>query len=158
MKEFMASRWVRWAAGILAALVIFFLAFGLGVSVGYQKAIFASVWGRNYELNFSGPHPRGMTLMAAGGAMHGTAGTVMDVASSTLAVRDNDDDEQSVVVTTDTIIKEMDTTTSWNNLMVGDRVVVIGAPNDTGQVEAQFIRVFPVSLPEAGLGGPPQQP
>jgi hypothetical protein len=158
MKDILTSRWMWWAAGIVAALVIFFLAFGLGVSVGYQKAIFASEWGRNYERNFSGPHPRGIMPGTAGGAMHGAAGTVMDIESSTLAVRDNDNDEESVVVTTDTILKEMDATTSWNNLMVGDRVVVIGAPNDTGQVEAQFIRVFPALLPGAGPGGPSQQP
>jgi len=157
MKDILTSRWMRWAVGIFAALVIFFLAFGLGVSVGYQKAIFASEWGKNYELNFSGLHPRGM-MPAAGGAMHGAAGTVMDVTSSTLAVRDNDNDEQSIVVTTDTVIKEMDTMVPWADLTVGDRVVVIGAPNTAGQVEAQFIRVFPVSLPGGGPNEPPQQP
>jgi hypothetical protein len=150
MKDILKSRWVRWAGGILSVIVIFFLGFGLGVSVGYQKAIFASEWGRNYEVNFSGPYPRGMIPQTGGGSMHGAVGTVIGVASSTFSVNDGDNDEQSIVVAPDTIIKKMDEVIPLGALMVGDRVVVIGAPNTEGQVEAHFIRVFPAPGPGSG--------
>jgi hypothetical protein len=146
MKDIFKSTWGRWTAGILAAIVIFFIAFGLGVSVGYQKGIFSSEWGRNYERNFSGMPPPGM-MAGTGGAMpqnmHGAAGTVIDVSDSGMSVRDNDNDEQSIIVASDTVIKKMNATILLSTITIGDRVVVIGAPNSNGQVEAHFIRVFP---------------
>ncbi|MGB7957221.1 MAG: hypothetical protein WCF77_00035 [Minisyncoccia bacterium] len=151
MKEFFNSTWGRWATGILVVVVIFLVAFGLGVSVGYQKAIFSSEWGMNYERNFSGPPPIGMVAQN----MHGAAGTVMDVSGSGLAVRDNDNDEQSIIIASDTVIKKMDVTIPLGNVAVGDRVVVIGAPNSSGQVEARFVRVFPAPGPGDG-GSRPQ--
>lgn len=151
MKEFFNSTLGRWATSILAAIVIFLVAFGLGISVGYQKAIFSSEWGMNYERNFSSPPPLGMGAQN----MHGAAGTVIDVSESGLAVRDNDNDEQSIVIASDTVIKKMDATIPLGNVAVGDHVVVIGAPNSSGQVEARFIRVFPA--PGPGDGSPQPQ-
>jgi len=156
MKDIFKLMWVRWAAGALAAIVIFLLAFGFGVSVGYEKAIFSSEWGRNYERNFSGPPPMGMMPGNQPLAMHGVAGTVIDVSSSGVSVRDDDNDEQSVVIASDTIIKKMNTTISLGDLATGDRVVVIGAPNSDGQVEAHFIRVFPAPGPGSGSEPQPQ--
>lgn len=158
MKDILKSTWGRWTAGVLAAIVIFFIAFGLGVSVGYQKAIFSSEWGRNYERNFSGMPPRGIIPGMAGNMpqnMHGAAGTVIDVSDSGMSVKDDDNDEQSIIVASDTVIKKMNATVSLGNIIIGDRVVVIGVPNSNGQVEARFIRVFPA--PESGSAPPPQQ-
>ena len=87
--------------------------------------------------------------------IHGAAGTVIDVSESGLAVRDNDNDEQSIIMASDTVIKKMDTTIPLDNVAVGDHVVVIGAPNSSGQVEARFIRVFP--SPGPGDGSPQPQ-
>ena len=157
MKDIMASRWFRWVVGALAAAVIFFLAFGLGVSVGYQKAISLPEWGRNYELNFSGPQHGFMpTAGTKSGNMHGVAGTVIDVASGTIAVKDGDNDEESIVVASDTVIRQMNDMISLGALTAGDRVVVIGAPDAAGQIEAHFIRVFPAPGPGDGNALPPQ--
>jgi hypothetical protein len=146
MKDILKTAWVRWTAGILAAVVIFLVAFGLGVSVGYQKAIFSSEWGRNYEHNFSGMPHVGMMPEVGGNTvlnMHGAAGTVIDVSGAGMSVKDDDNDEQSVIVASDTVIKKMESTVPLSAVIVGDRVVVIGAPNANGQVEAHFVRVFP---------------
>lgn len=141
-----------WVLGALAFLIVFFIAFGLGVSVGYRKAIFSSDWGRNYERNFSNIPP--LLGMMGGPPMnaHGTAGTVIDVSTSSISVQDNDNDERLIVVATDTIIKKMSDMVSLHAITVGDHVVVIGVPNANGQVEARLIRVFPVS--GLGSGGP----
>lgn len=156
MKDILKLTWVRWVAGILMAVVIFLISFGFGVSVGYQKAIFSSEWGMNYERNFSGPPLKGMMSGNQSLAMHGAAGTVIDVSGSGMAVRDNDNDEQSIVIASDTIIKKMDATVLLSSVSIGDRVVIIGAPNSNGQVEAHFIRVFPAPGPGSGNVPPPQ--
>jgi len=153
MKDILKSRWARWTAGILAAIIVFFVAFGIGVSVGYQKAIFSSEWGMNYERNFSGAPAFGGMPGTTPLNMHGAVGTVIDVSDSGMSVRDGDNDEQSIVVASGTIIKEMDGLIPLSGIAVGDRVVVIGAPNPSGQVDAYFIRVFPAP----GPGSPPPQ-
>jgi len=134
--------WVRWIMGVLVGIVIFLLAFGLGISVGYEKALFSSEWGMNYEHNFSGP-PRGIVPGTESENAHGAEGIVINVSGNTISVKDSDNDERSIAVASDTVIREMNTTISLSALMVGDRVVAIGAPNASGQVEAHFIRVFP---------------
>lgn len=154
MKDLMALRWVRWTVGALIAAAVFLLAFGLGVSVGYQKAIFSSEWGMNYERNFSGP-PHGMTAGTESENLHGAAGTILDISGRTISVKDDDNDERSVLVATDTIIKKMDATVALDTLTVGDRIIAIGAPNTAGQVEAHFIRVFPPGGTSSPPFGPP---
>lgn len=85
---------------------------------------------------------------------HGAVGVVIDVTSSTIATKDLDGDEESVMVATDTVIREMNRTVTLGDVVVGDGITVIGAPNDQGQIYARFIRVFPEgsSLPQR----PPQ--
>jgi hypothetical protein len=158
MKDILKLTWVRWVAGILMAVVIFLISFSFGVSVGYKKAIFSSEWGMNYERNFSGTPPRGMMSGNQPLTMHGVAGTVIDVSGSGMSVRDNDNDEQSIVMASDTIIKKMDATVPLIGVSIGDHVVIIGAPNSNGQVEARFIRVFPAPGPGSGNMPPPPQP
>ncbi len=154
MKNLITSTWARWVAGIFAAIVIFLLAFGFGVSVGYQKAIFASEWGRNYELNFAGVRPPvEINPEMEGGDMHGVAGTVIDISTTTLAVKDDNNDERAIVLAPDVVIKKADATVLLSSLAIGDHIVAIGAPNEEGQVEAHFIRVFPAP----GPGIRPQQ-
>ena len=149
MEDILKSTWMWWMAGILAAIVIFLVAFGLGISVGYQKAIFSSEWGRDYEHNFSGVSGIAGTLPLN---MHGVVGMVIDVSDLGLSVKNVDNDEQSIIVASDTVIKKIDMTISLSDVAVGDHVVVIGAPNSDGQVEAHFIRVFPAPGPgSAGL-------
>ena len=159
MNDILKSTRAWWIAGMLVAIIIFLIAFGLGVSVGYQKAIFSSEWGRNYERNFSGMPLPGAMPGAMGGVpqnMHGAAGTVIDVSSAGMSVKDDDNDEQSIIVASGTVIKKMDATISLSTITVGDRVVVIGTPNSNGQVEAHFVRVFPAPGPGGAQPSRPQ--
>lgn len=159
MKDIFAAAWVRWVFALIGGLVVFFLAFSVGVSVGYEKGVFASRWGRNYENNFLGPGFGGMGGPGMpGGDAHGAAGTVIGVASSTFAIRDDENNEQSVAVTSSTILKKMDASISLRDLAVGDHVVVIGSPVATGQILARFIRVFSGPVPGAGSSSPPAPP
>lgn len=147
MNSFLESKKVRIVIFTLGGIAAVLLIFGAGIAVGYQKAIFSSNWGMNYERNFFGGPPPGM-LGAIGQRVpntHGVTGEVIDVANSSFSVKDADNDEQSIAVTSDTVIREMNETVSVGELEPGSQVVVIGAPNPNGQVEARFVRVFGTS-------------
>jgi hypothetical protein len=74
--------------------------------------------------------------------MHGVAGEVIDVSSSSISVKDTHGNEQSIAIASGTPIREMDDMILISDIQPGDSVTVIGEPNDEGQVEARFIRVF----------------
>jgi len=158
MKDFLQSPKIRPILWGLGALIIFLLVFSLGTAVGYRRGIFASRWGENYYQNFYGGPPGGgvpgaveQSMMNGGPGgitarapfnMHGVAGEVLDVSSSTISVKDLLGNEESVAVSADTVIRGMDDMMSMSDVKAGAWITVIGAPNDNGQIGARFIRVF----------------
>jgi len=145
MKDFLSSQKFRNILWIVGAIVAVFLIFGFGAAVGYRKAVFSSSWGQNYYRNFyGGPHggPMGELTAHDSWNAHGAAGFVIDVSSSTVSLRDDDNNERSVEIASDTVIRKMDAVISVGMINVGDKITVIGEPNENGQVRAKFIRVF----------------
>src|SRR5271170_4578790 len=92
--------------GILGVLV----AFGLGLLVGYRRAIFAADFGEGYYRSVYGD-PFGKPAIGAMGygplTMHGVAGEVIDVSSGTITVQDADGNEESVLNLSNTPVREM---------------------------------------------------
>lgn len=161
MSHFLDSKKTRIALWIIGGVVIVLIAFGGGMTVGYQRGIFSSRFGENYYNNFRGGDASiGGAPMMLGGAppmnQHGTAGKVIDVnaSGSQITVTDVDGNEESIAVDASTAIKKMDQTISLGEIVSGDQVVVIGEPNGSGQILARFIRIFSgsSSLPQI----PPQ--
>ncbi|MGC9599228.1 MAG: hypothetical protein ABSE18_02470 [Minisyncoccia bacterium] len=150
MKDLLQSSKTRTILWILGAAIVVLLVFGAGVLVGYHGAFYVGRFGENYYRNFFGEFPPGRMVNG-----HGVAGEVIDVASSTLSVRDADGDESSVVIMPATVIRESDQTVALSDVRVGNGVVVIGAPNENGQIEAQFVRIFASS---SSLPVPPSSP
>ncbi len=149
MKDFFKFPKTKTLLWTLCSILVVLVAFGLGVAVGYRRAVFASGLSENYYHNFySMAAGRGFFLNGIGyGAAqpfnpHGVTGEVVDIGSSTLAIQDADGETQSVLVASATPIREMNGPVLFAAIQVGDRVTVIGEPNDSGQVEARFIRVF----------------
>jgi len=130
---------------ILAVLVVF----GLGVAVGYRRALFASDFGESYyRVLYGEPFGKaaiGFTMGPGPATMHGVTGQVIDVSSATISVEDPQGDEQLVAIASGTPIREMDSFIVPGDIEVGDMVTVIGSPDNEGQVEARFIRVFETS-------------
>ena len=129
----------------LGTVAVIFVVFSLGVYVGYRKAIFASGRSENYYRDFFGGAPPGFGPGSAPGMpgpTHGIVGTVIDIASSSITVRDQDSNEQSVEIMPDTVIRRMGETIEEGGIDIDDSVTVIGQPNAAGQIEARFIRVF----------------
>jgi hypothetical protein len=130
--------------------------FTVGAFVGYKKAAFSYQWGENYHLNFGGPRSGFVRQLGdfGGGDFiegHGTFGQVIKIDGQTLIIEGRDKMEKVVLIKGDTELRGPNETSRSGDLKVNDFVVVIGEPNDSGQIEAKFIRVMPLPSPSAPL-------
>jgi hypothetical protein len=127
--------------------VIVMTIFVTGVLVGQEKARYSFAWVENYQKNFAGPVP----MQEISGTMqsnqvisgHGIFGQVLKVDGETLVVKGQDNMEKTVNVSDDTPIVKNRSKAKHSELKVGSNVVIIGEPDDDGQVEAKFIRILP---------------
>lgn len=115
----------------VGAVILLLLVFKAGVFVGYKKASFSYRWGENYHRNF------GDFINA-----HGTSGSIIKIDGSTLIVKSGDNVEKTILISEKTTITSRRETIKAGDFKVDDRVVVIGSPNEQGQIEAKFIRLF----------------
>jgi hypothetical protein len=154
IKEIIQSKPYMGVALSISAIAVICLVFGGGMYVGYRKARFSYQWGENYHKNFGGP--RGGFMGDFGGKdlinANGVAGQIMKIDPSTssgqspvLVIRGRDNVEKIVVIKNDTVINRLNETVKLSALKVGDFVVVIGEPNDNGQIDAKFLRTIPES-------------
>lgn len=161
---FQSKRFSKIIIGIGIVIVILMI-LQLGVFIGYKKASFSYKWGENYHSNFGGPR---------GGFMgnfrrdfkgsdytnsHGTFGSIIKIDSSadstsspqaistqtTLVIKGKDDLEKTVLVSDKTEISNRREAMKASDLKIDDQVVIIGTPNDQGQIAARFIRIMPLS-------------
>ncbi|MDD4931084.1 MAG: hypothetical protein PHG66_02915 [Candidatus Colwellbacteria bacterium] len=145
IKELIKSKTVRAillsASGIAVVLSIF----QLGAAIGYRKAAFSYRMGDNYHKIFDGrPGERNPGLPPQGLMPgHGSAGLIMKMELPNVIVETPDNTEQSIITNERTIVKRFRETIKPGDLMVGDTIVVIGSPNEDGQIEAKLIRTIP---------------
>ncbi len=116
----------------VGAVILLLLVFKAGVFVGYKKASFSYRWGENYHRNF------GKDFINA----HGTAGSIIQIDGNTIIVKGNDNVEKTILVSENTVIKKGRETLKVSDLKTDDRVVIIGSPNEQGQIEAKLIRLI----------------
>jgi uncharacterized membrane protein len=154
MSNFLESKKVRTLLWVLVGLIVLCVVFGLGLAVGYGRAGFGMGFDRNYYRNFYGGFPGDMTSPGPQ-AMHGSVGTVIDIATSTITVKDQKENEESIELSSGTVIRENNDDIMFGDIKIGDQIAVIGDPNQSGQVIARFIRIFPASssIPMASPGG-----
>jgi len=162
------AKTLTWIFVGLAGLAIVILIFCIGMFVGEKKAGFSYRWAESYHQNFGGP--RGGFLgdwqklpLSPGDftAVHGLFGQIIKTDPSTgsgqvpsigsgqttLIIKGGDGVEKIVLVKDNTLIRRFRETVKPADLKVDDYIVVIGEPNDSGQIEAKFIRLMP-PLPE----------
>ena len=132
----------------LCCILAVLIAFGLGLVVGYRRAIFASDFGEHYYRNMLGD-PEGQPVVGAMGygplTMHGVTGEVVDVATDTIVVRGSNGSEESVLIVSGTPIRDMNENISEQEIAPNDQIVVLGDPDQDGVVEARFVRIFNAS-------------
>jgi len=148
----------------IGVLVVLLLVFQAGMFVGFHKASFSYGWGENYHRNFAGPQGgfvddfMGRDFIDA----HGVFGAVIkvDADTSSIVINGRDNVERIILLNDDTSIKRFRDNIKIKDLEVGSPIVVIGDPNDAGQIEAKLIRVMPVgqASEESFPGGQPPMP
>ena len=132
----------------LIAFAVVCLIFWIGIFVGGMKARFSYRWAESYHKNFAGPRggflddwrsfPKGDFISA-----HGVFGQIIKIEESAIIIKDGNNMERIVAVKDGTIIERLRETVKISDLKVDDYIVVIGEPNDSGQIEAKFIRLLP---------------
>ena len=149
IKEIIQSKPYMIIALSISAIAAICLVFGGGMYVGFHKARFSYQWGENYHKNFGGP--RGGFMGDFGGKdlinANGVAGQIIKTSDSMLVIRGRDNVEKIVAINSDTVINRLNETVKLDTLKVNDFVVVIGEPNDKGQIEAKFLRTMPMPAP-----------
>jgi hypothetical protein len=139
---------LKWIIIGLAGFVIIVLIFSAGMFVGGMKARFSYQWAESYHQNFAGP--RGgffgdwRALPSPGDFIesHGTFGEIIKINDSDFVVKGQSDVEKVILITEGTIIQKGKDTIKKVELKVGDQIVIIGSPNEEGQIDAKLIRVF----------------
>ncbi len=153
---------LRWIIIGLAGFVVVVLIFGVGMFVGGIKAKFSYRWAESYHKNFAGPaggffgdwrrpsFPAGDFLES-----HGAFGEIIQIGDTDLVVKGRGDVEKVIITTKDTAIQKGRETIKKEELKVGDQIVIIGSPNEEGQIEAKLIRVFDGGEKELPYKRPP---
>jgi len=131
---------------VLAAIVVLVFVFTLGVFVGHEKGRFSRAWGENYYRNIMGPGGPGMGMMDFGRPdfnAHGGLGQIIKIDGNNLIIKDQANVEKTILVTDKTIITKNNQNIKITDLKIDDKVVLVGGPNDQGQIEPKLIRVLP---------------
>jgi len=147
--KFKNRDFLKWIIIGLSGFLALLLAFGIGMKIGTLKARYSYRWAENYHRNFAGPKggffgdwqkpsfPAGDFIES-----HGTFGEIIQINDNNLIVKGRNDVEKVIILTDKTIIQKGRKTAEKESLKVGDQIVVIGSPNEEGQIEAKLIRVF----------------
>lgn len=142
---------LKWIIVGFVGFVVLMLVFGAGVKVGTIKARYSYKWAENYHKNFAGPRggfvgdwrrfPAGDFISG-----HGAFGEIIEIKDNSFVIKGRENVEKVIVTDEETAITKGRETIK-DGLKVGDRVVIIGSPNEAGQIEAKLIRVFDENSP-----------
>lgn len=128
----------------IGAVVVFLFVLQAGMFIGYKKASFSYLLGDNYHNTFG---PRGGSMMGfpRGGfsGAHGVIGKIVKADSGTLVIEGQDKIEKIVLIKENTVIMSLRNAIKPTDLKVDDFIVVMGSPDDKGQIEAKLIRIMP---------------
>jgi hypothetical protein len=133
------------ALRVVACAIVLLLVFKTGVIVGERRSGFSARWGDNYHRNFAGPREGfgGFYEKKEYIDAHGVFGQILKVDGAALVITGKDGAEKIVVINSETKIKKFKENVMKETLKVDDVVVVVGEPNDAGQIEAKLIRLMP---------------
>lgn len=128
-------------------IIIILLVFRAGMAVGFRRASFGRAWGENYERNFGMMPNRQMFGRDNFPNANGAIGKIIKIELPTIIVQDKNNIEKVVLIKNDTQIQKIRTGVLASDLKIDDFIVVIGTPNEQGQIEAKLIRIMPLGMP-----------
>lgn len=124
---------------IIAALLIF----QSGVFVGYHKASSSYSGGDHFYRMMQGPTPEGMMDRDDFSPTHGASGRIVSVSLPSFIVAAPNNLEKTVTVDGQTIIRRFRDTVGQNDIHANDLVLVLGDPDQSGTIQARFVRLMP---------------
>jgi hypothetical protein len=144
MKEFFITTKYRQSLIVLGGILLLLVVFQAGIFVGFHKARsamrmddrFARAYGAHYKQGPFGIPEDDFP------AAHGTVGKVLSVSLPTFVVEDKGN-ARIVRTATGTEVREGRDDTELSSIDPDDFVVVIGSPNDSGEIVAKFVRLVP---------------
>ncbi len=140
---------------VLAAVVVLVFVFSLGLFAGHEKGRFSKNWGENYCGNIMGPGKRGgfgmMNFDRPGFNAHSGLGRIIKIDGNSLIIKDQANIEKTILITDKTAIVRDNKNITTTDLKVDDKIVVIGKPNNQGQIEPTLIRVLPAEAQAPAL-------
>lgn len=158
INKFLQSKLFKVICWVIAGLIILLIGLKAGMFIGFRKANFSFKWGENYHKNFGGPRGgffgnfEGRDFIEGQGdfgqiiKIDGNAPTSTPASALSLVIKGRGDVEKIVLVKNDAVIKRFKTNIKPTDLKVDDYIVVIGEPNDHGQIEAKLIRLSPLPM------------
>lgn len=158
MADFFQSKTLKWIILAIGALVVLVFVFCIGVFVGTERADFSFEWADQYHRNFAGPQGgffgdfMGMDRQFTNA--NGIFGQIIAINNDVLTVKDNDGDntEKNILANNKTTIILQKKNIKLSDLKIDDNIVVIGEPDNTGEIQAKLIRVMP-ALPNKNVPG-----
>ena len=153
------TKWFKIAVYAIAGIIIFLVGFKTGTFVGLRKAGFSYQWGENYHKNFGGPRGGFMAPFMMDEEYlnpHATFGKIIKIELPEIIIQGQSEAEKSVLIKDDTSIRRLSEIIKGADLKVGDQVVIVGEPDNSGQISAKLIRVMPAS-PSSSASTTPQE-
>ena len=134
----------------ICGLIILAFVFGLGVFVGTEKAEFSFRWADQYHKNFAGPQggffgddTMGQNFTDANGIF----GQIIKINGGTVVIKGKDNVEKNILVSDKTTIVYLRKNIKLSDLKINESVIVIGDPDNNGQIKAELVRVMPAIMP-----------
>jgi len=159
IRDIHKSKIVRGILIGIGVAVLILIIFQAGMVAGYHKARFGARFGDNFERNLIGPRGGGfggkfITRGMPGG--HGAAGEIISISLPQIVVAGPDNLEKTILVGTSTRIREFQDEITSDKLKAGNYIVVLGTPNNDGQINAKLIRLMPFP-PSQSMNNPTSQ-
>ncbi len=128
---------------VIVALIMILATFEAGRAFGLHQARGAGAWGANYDHMFGNPTGPGLGARSPLPGGHGAEGTISDVTLPTFHIVDPNHPEETVRLDANTIIRSKDGNVASTTLTSGQSVIVLGAPDSQGTIDAKLIRIMP---------------
>ena len=149
--DFFQTKSFKTAIVCVAGIAVLFAVFSVGVFVGSRRAEFSYRWAEAYHRNFAGPkegflgEALGKEFISSNGAFgiiaNLTDGQTPD--SKIITMEERGGVEKIIIAGPRTVISLQRKNLKISDLKIGDNIIVIGQPNQDGQVEAGIIRIMP---------------
>jgi len=132
----------------LLILLIILAIFQAGFLVGYRKGVFADNWGKNYTshgMNTNDPRSYFSPLFPDSDDVnpHGAIGQIVSMNLPTIMIKGPGRAEEVIVINKNTIIRNFKDIASTSDLTIGKPLIVIGQPQENGEISASLIRIMP---------------